>query len=334
MSERKLAMNRAIIEALSHEMARDESVFIMGEDIGLYGGVFATYQRLFKQFGPERVMDTPISEAGFTGIALGAAAEGRRPVVDLMFVDFFGACADQVLNQIGKVHYMSGGQVKVPLVILTGIGGGYNDAASHSQCIYSIFAHMPGMKIVVPSNSHDAKGLLTAAIRDDDPVMYFFHKKLLGLTWLSYPETAVSHVPQEPYEIPFGKADVVKEGTDVTIIGISMTVHDAIEAAGKLQPDGVSAEVLDLRTLVPLDKEAILASVKKTGRLVVADEDYVRWGVSGEIAAIVAEEGFDYLKAPVKRVAHPMCPIPYGRNMENFCLPDADKIVAAVKEIL
>lgn len=332
MRERKLAMNRAMIEALQQEMARDESVFLLGEDVGAYGGIFATYQRLIRQFGEDRVLDTPISEAGFMGLAMGAAAEGRRPVVDLMFVDFFGACGDQLLNQIGKTRYMSGGQVTLPMVILTGMGGGYNDAASHSQCIYSIFAHMPGMKIVVPSNAYDAKGLLIRAIRDDDPVMYFFHKKLLGLTWLAYPPAAGNHVPEDEYEIPFGQAAVVREGSDVTIVGISMTVHDALGAADLLQGEGISAEVLDVRTLVPLDKDALLQSVAKTGRLVVADEDYLRWGMSGEIAAIVAEEIWSDLKAPVRRVAHPMCPIPYGRNMENACLPNAETIARAVRE--
>ena len=332
---RRLTMAQAIAEATAQEMARDDRVFVMGEDVGKYGGIFSATTGLLDQFGPERVMDTPISETGFMGAALGAAAEGLRPISELMFVDFFGVCFDQIYNHIAKNHYMSGGACKYPLVITTGIGGGYNDAAQHSQCLYSIFAHVPGLKVVVPSNAYDAKGLMTTAIRDDNPVLFLYHKGIMGLSWMSYFEGSTNEVPEAQYTIPFGQARIVREGSDVTIVTLSQMVQKSVLAADQLAAEGISAEVLDLRTLVPLDRAAVLASVAKTGRLLVADEDYLSYGLSGEIAALVAEN-LDTLrlKAPVRRLAVPDVPIPFSRPLEQFAIPQVDNIVASVRGLM
>ena len=332
---RRLTMAQAISEATAQEMARDPRVFVMGEDVGKYGGIFSATTGLLEQFGPERVMDTPISETGFMGAALGAAAEGLRPISELMFVDFFGVCFDQIYNHIAKNHYMSGGACKYPLVITTGIGGGYNDAAQHSQCLYSIFAHVPGLKVVVPSNAYDAKGLMTTAIRDDNPVVFLYHKGIMGLSWMSYFEGSTNAVPEEQYTIPFGQARVVREGSDLTIVTLSQMVQKAVLAADQLAAEGISAEVLDLRTLVPLDRASVLDSVAKTGRLLVADEDYLSYGLSGEIAALVAEN-LDRLrlKAPVRRLAVPDVPIPFSRPLETFAIPQVDNIVASVRGLM
>ena len=332
---RRLTMAQAISEATAQEMARDPRVFVMGEDVGKYGGIFSATTGLLEQFGPERVMDTPISETGFMGAALGAAAEGLRPISELMFVDFFGVCFDQIYNHIAKNHYMSGGACKVPLVITTGIGGGYNDAAQHSQCLYSIFAHVPGLKVVVPSNAYDAKGLMTSAIRDDNPVVFLYHKGIMGLSWMSYFEGSTNEVPEAQYTIPFGQARVVREGRDLTIVTLSQMVQKSVLAADQLAAEGISAEVLDLRTLVPLDRAAVLASVAKTGRLLVADEDYLSYGLSGEIAALVAEN-LDTLrlKAPVRRLAVPDVPIPFSRPLEQFAIPQVDNIVASARGLM
>lgn len=332
---RRLTMAQAISEATAQEMERDPRVFVMGEDVGKYGGIFSATTGLLDQFGPERVMDTPISETGFMGAALGAAAEGLRPISELMFVDFFGVCFDQIYNHIAKNHYMSGGACKYPLVITTGIGGGYNDAAQHSQCLYSIFAHVPGLKVVVPSNAYDAKGLMTSAIRDDNPVVFLYHKGIMGLSWMSYFEGSTNEVPEEQYTIPFGQARVVREGSDVTIVTLSQMVQKSVLAADKLAEEGISAEVLDLRTLVPLDRAAVLKSVKRTGRLLVADEDYLSYGLSGEIAALVAENiDTVRLKAPVRRLAVPDVPIPFSRPLENFAIPQVENIVASVRGLM
>jgi pyruvate/2-oxoglutarate/acetoin dehydrogenase E1 component len=332
---RRLTMAQAISEATAQEMARDPRVFVMGEDVGKYGGIFSATTGLLEQFGPERVMDTPISETGFMGAALGAAAEGLRPISELMFVDFFGVCFDQIYNHIAKNHYMSGGACKYPLVITTGIGGGYNDAAQHSQCLYSIFAHVPGLKVVVPSNAYDAKGLMTSAIRDDNPVVFLYHKGIMGLSWMSYFEGSTNEVPEAQYTIPFGQARVVREGRDLTIVTLSQMVQKSVLAADQLAAEGISAEVLDLRTLVPLDRAAVLASVAKTGRLLVADEDYLSYGLSGEIAALVAEN-LDTLrlKAPVRRLAVPDVPIPFSRPLEQFAIPQVDNIVASARGLM
>jgi len=243
-----------------------------------------------------------------------------------MFVDFFGVCMDQIYNHMAKIPYMSGGRIKLPMVLMTGVGGGYNDAAQHSQTLYATFAHLPGMKVVAPSTPYDLKGLMISAIRDDNPVVFMFHKTLQGLGWMDQLDASVGHVPEEAYTVPIGKAKVVREGTDITIVGIQMTVHHALEAAKKLEQQGIQAEVIDLRSLVPLDRETILQSIKKTHRLLVVDEDYLSYGMTSEIAAIAAEDGLYDLDAPVKRLAVPDVPIPYSRPLEQFVLPNADKI--------
>ncbi|MCI4397163.1 MAG: 2-oxoglutarate dehydrogenase, partial [Thermoprotei archaeon] len=330
---RRLPMYLAISEAIAQEMEKDPTIIVMGEDVGLYGGIFGATYGLYNKFGPERVIDTPISEAGFFGAALGAAMSGLKPIVELMFVDFFGVGFDQMYNHIAKNHYMSGGSVKVPVVMQTAIGGGYSDAAQHSQVLYAIFSHVPGMKVVVPSNSFDAKGLMISSIRDGNPIMYMFHKGLMGLPWMPYPQSSVNIVPEEPYQVPIGKAKVVRRGRHVTIVGAAMTVHRAIEAAEKLASEGIEAEVIDLRTLKPLDRKTVLDSVKDTGHLVVVDEDYLSYGLTGELAAVAAEEALPYLKS-YTRIAVPDVPIPYSRPLETFVLPSTDKIVESVKRSL
>src|SRR5690606_31872899 len=282
MSEsRTLTMAQAISEAIAQEMERDPTVFVMGEDIGLYGGIFGATGGLLDRFGPERIMDTPISETAFIGAATGAAAAGMRPIAELMFVDFFGVCMDQIYNHLAKNTYMAGGNIRLPVVVTTAIGGGYSDAAQHSQCLYATFAHLPGLKVVVPSNAYDAKGLMIQSIRDDNPVLFMFHKGIMGLPWMAHFEGSTREVPQEPYALPFGVASVVRGGSDLTIVTLSQMVHKAGLAANELAGEGIEAEVLDLRTLVPLDRQAVLDSVSKTGRLLVVDEDYLSFGLSG-----------------------------------------------------
>jgi pyruvate/2-oxoglutarate/acetoin dehydrogenase E1 component len=332
---RKLTMAQAISEGIAQEMERDPNVFVMGEDVGKYGGIFGATGGLLDKFGKDRIMDTPISETAFMGTATGAAAAGLRPIVELMFVDFFGVCMDQIYNHLAKNTYMAGGNIRLPVVLTTAIGGGYNDAAQHSQCLYATFAHMPGIKVVVPSNAYDAKGLMIQAIRDDNPVMFMYHKGIMGLPWMAYFEGSSNEVPQAPYTIEFGKAKVAREGTDVTIVTISQMVQKALVAAAELARSGVNAEVVDLRTLVPLDKAAVLKSVAKTGRLLIADEDYLGFGLSGEISAIVAEN-LDTLtlKAPVRRLAVPNVPIPYSRPLEQFVIPQVTSIVDAAQKLM
>ncbi|MEM0489167.1 MAG: alpha-ketoacid dehydrogenase subunit beta [Nitrososphaerota archaeon] len=321
---REITFAEALNEALRHEMERDENVIVMGEDVGVYGGVFGVTKGLLEKFGFDRVIDTPISEAGFIGAAIGAAAMGLRPVVELMFVDFFGVAMDQIYNQAGKMRYMFGGKIKLPLTIRTTIGGGLSAAAQHSQVLYSIFAHVPGLKVVVPSTPYDAKGLLISSIRDDNPVMFFEHKLLYATK---------GPVPEEPYTVPLGKADIKREGSDVTLIGLALTVHHALKAADILAKEGINAEVVDPRTIVPFDKETILKSVRKTGRVVIVDEDYDRCGFASWVAAIIADEAFEYLDAPIKRITTPNVPIPFSPLLEKHILPDPDKIVNAIRSI-
>ena len=332
-NERKLTIARAMAEALAQEMRGDERVFVMGEDIGALGGVYGNARGLLDEFGAERVRDTPISETAFIGAAVGAAQDGMRPVVELMFVDFFGVCFDAIYNLMAKNIYFSGGSVKVPMVLMTSTGGGYSDAGQHSQCVYGTFAHLPGMKVVAPSNAYDAKGLMTAAIRDDSPVVFMYHKSLQGMGWLGTEPGATVHTPEESYTVEIGKAAVVRTGTDVTIVSLGIGVHQALKAADQLAANGVQAEVIDLRSLVPLDRDTIRASVAKTGRLIVVDEDYHSYGVSAEIIASVTEHDISVLKAPPRRVAYPDVPIPFARVMEQFCLPNPEKIVAAYEGI-
>ena len=334
---REIRYREAINEALRQEMERDDRVIIMGEEIAggagrehlgivdAWGGPFRTTVGLIQQFGRERVLDTPLSEAAFIGTAIGAASTGMRTVAELMFVDFVGVCMDQLLNNAAKMRYMFGGQVKTPFTLLTRIGAGFGSAAQHSESFYSIFSHIPGLKGVVPSDPYTAKGLLIAAIRDDDPVVYFEHKGLYGNT---------GPVPEEPYELPIGKARTVREGTDVTLVGISRMTWVCTEAAEELAKSGVSAEVIDLLSISPIDYDHVIDSVRRTHRLVVVDEDTPICSLSGDICARVAEEAFDYLDAPPSRVTAPHTPVPYSRALENIYLPNASRVVKTVQGLL
>ncbi|MEY2965745.1 MAG: alpha-ketoacid dehydrogenase subunit beta [Candidatus Nanopelagicales bacterium] len=330
---RRVTTAKAISEAIAQEMRSDPNVFVMGEDVGPYGGIFGSTGGLFEEFGTTRIIDTPISETGFIGAGIGAAVEGMRPVVELMFVDFFGVCFDQIYNHMAKIHYESGGNVKVPMVLMMAVGGGYSDAAQHSQCLWASFAHMPGMKVVAPSNPYDAKGLMISAIRDDNPVIFMFHKGVMGLPWMAKNPRSIGPVPEEEYTVPIGKAAIAHEGSDVTVVSISMSVQHCLDVAEELEGD-VSVEVLDLRSLVPLDREAILASVAKTGRLVIVDEDYKSFGMSGEVIATIADHDPSMLKAPVQRVCYPDVPVPYARVLEYEVLPTRDKIKAAIAKVM
>ena len=334
-AERTLTMARAGREAVMSEMRKDPGIFMIGEDLAKFGGVFGAALGVAEEFGAHRVIDTPISETGFIGIATGAAMAGMRPVVEIAFVDFIGVCFNAIFNFAAKTHYMSGGQFKVPLTFMIGYGGGYNDAAQHSQCLFATLAHVPGIRIVTPANAYDAKGLMHSCLRDDNVTIWMVHKALFGLGWLGSPiKAALSVVPEEDYLIPIGEARVWREGTDVTLVGLGSTVHSSLQAAETLATQGISAEVVDLRSIVPLDRETVFKSVAKTGRLVVSDEDYMNCGVTAEILAVIAERDPRVLKAPAVRIAYPDVPVPFSRPMENFCLPDAEKIVAAVKSMM
>ncbi|HEX6246618.1 MAG TPA: alpha-ketoacid dehydrogenase subunit beta [Nocardioidaceae bacterium] len=333
-STRKLSTSKAMVEAIAQEMERDPSVFYMGEDVGAYGGIFSSTTGLLDKFGPDRIIDTPISETAFVGLGIGAAVEGMRPIVEIMFTDFMGVCLDQLYNHMAKIHYESGGNVKVPMVVTMAAGGGYSDGAQHSQCLWGTFAHLPGMKVVVPSNPADAKGLMTSAIRDDNPVVYIFHKGIMGLAWMAKNPRNVDEVPDGEHVVPIGKANVARTGSDITVVTLSLSVHHALDVAEKLAPEGIDVEVLDLRSLVPLDREAILESVGKTGRLVVVDEDYRSFGVSGEVVATITDHDPGMLRVPVKRVAVPDVPIPYAHDLEYAVLPRHDRIEAAIRASL
>jgi pyruvate dehydrogenase E1 component beta subunit len=331
---RRLTTSKAMVEAIAQEMDRDPSVFYMGEDVGAYGGIFSSTTGLLDRFGPERIIDTPISETAFIGLGIGAAVEGMRPIVEVMFTDFMGVCLDQIYNHMAKIHFESGGNVKVPMVLTMAAGGGYSDGAQHSQCLWGTFAHLPGMKVVVPSTPADAKGLMTSAIRDDNPVVYIFHKGVMGLPWMAKNARSTDEVPEGDYTVPIGKARVAREGSDITVVTLSLSVHHALDVADKLAPEGIDVEVLDLRSLVPLDREAILESVGKTGRLVVVDEDYKSFGVSGEVVATVTDHDPGMLRVPVKRVAVPDVPIPYAHDLEYAVLPRQDRIEQAIRASL
>lgn len=328
--DRTTTMSGAMVEAIAAEMRENEEVFYMGEDVADYGGIFDSTEGLREEFGYDRIMDVPVSETAYVGAAVGAAQEGMRPIAELMFVDFFGVGMDQIYNQMAKNTYMSGRSVSVPMVLTAAVGGTYNDAAQHSQTLYGTFAHLPGMKVVVPSTAYDAKGLMHNAIRDDDPVVYLFHKRLMGIGWLPAPDGPKTGVPEESYTIPFGSADVKREGTDVTVVTLGLHVHRALEAAEDLAEDGIDVEVIDLRSLEPFDEETILESVRKTGRLVAVDEDYQSFGVTGEVVSRVAENAPGDLES-VERVAIPDVPIPYSRPLENEVIPDSDDITAAIR---
>ena len=293
--------------------------------VDAWGGPFRTTVGLIQKFGSQRVRDTPLSEAAFVGAAIGAASTGLRTIAELMFVDFIGVCLDQILNNAAKMRYMYGGQVKVPFTLLTRIGAGTGSAAQHSESFYSIFSHIPGIKGVVPCDPYTAKGLLTSAIRDDDPVMFFEHKLL-------YPETG--HVPEEPYTIPLGKARVVRPGTDITLVGISRMTLLCLEAANTLAGEGINAEVVDLMSVSPIDYDLIVDSVRRTHRIVVVDEDTPRCSIATDICSAVAEEAFDYLDAPPTKVTAPHTPVPYSRALEGVYVPDVPRIMGTVKRLV
>jgi len=331
---RKIPIAKAMAEAIGQEMATDPSVLVMGEDIAKLGGVFGTTTGLLDRFGPERVRDTPISETAFIGAAVGLAASGMKPVVELMFVDFFGVCMDAIYNLAAKQCYFSGGQVTCPMVLMTSVGGGYGDAGQHSQCLYATFGHLPGMKVVIPSNAYDAKGLMLAAIRDPNPVIFMYHKALQGMGWLGTVKGSITDVPEDDYIVPIGKAKVVREGSDLTIVSLGAGVHQGLDAAKALAADGVKAEVIDLISIAPLDRETIRASVAKTGRLLVIDDDYLSYGIGAEVIASVCEDRALKLKAPPRRIAYPDIPVPFTPVMEHYVLPNAEKLLGEAKLIM
>lgn len=331
---RRLTIAKAMSEAIAQAMSRDPNVLVMGEDIAKLGGVFGTTQGLLDRFGPERVRDTPISETAFIGAAVGLAAAGMRPIVELMFVDFFGVCMDAIYNLAAKQSYFSGGRVSCPMVLMTSVGGGYGDAGQHSQCLYATFAHLPGLKVVIPSSAYDAKGLMLAAIRDDNPVIFMFHKALQGMGWLGTVQRSIVHVPEEEYTVPIGKAAIVREGRDVTLVGWGATLHHAVDAAERMTRQGIEAEVIDLRTLAPLDRETVTRSVARTGRLIVIDDDYHSCGVAAEVIASVTETICMRLKATPRRVTFPDVPVPFAPELEHPLLPGAQRIAAAACELV
>jgi pyruvate dehydrogenase E1 component beta subunit len=323
-TSRKLTFGQAVREALAEEMRRDPTVFIMGEDVAEAGTPFKVLSGLVEEFGTERVMDTPISEAGFTGMGVGAAMTGMRPVVDIMFGDFLGLVMDQIANQAAKIHYMSGGTLKAPLVIRTTLGATRRSAAQHSQSLHAWPSHIPGLKVVLPSTPADAKGLLKAAIRDDSPVVFFEDKMGYALK---------GDVPDGDYVLELGKADVKREGEDITIVATSSMVLVALEAAELLAADGISAEVVDPRTTVPLDIETLIRSAKKTSRAIVVDEGYQRYGVTAEIAAVISDGAFYYLDAPVKRMGAMDVPVPFSPVLEDLTVPTASAVAAEARRL-
>ncbi|HEX8860197.1 MAG TPA: alpha-ketoacid dehydrogenase subunit beta [Actinomycetes bacterium] len=337
VATRTATFREAINEALRLELARDPDVILMGEDVAggatvsgfeqddAWGGVLGVTKGLVQEFGRDRVLDTPISESGFIGAAVGAAATGLRPVAELMFVDFFGVCMDQIFNQGAKLRYMFGGHAKVPMVIRTMIGAGFRAAGQHSGCHYSVFTHMPGLKTVVPSTPSDAKGLLAASIRDDDPVIFFEHKLLYDIT---------GELPEGDYVVKLGTADIKREGDGATVVAIGRMVQLSLEAAEALAGEGIEVEIVDPRTLSPLDDEAILASVRKTGRLVVVDEDNPRCSMATDIAALVTTRAFDHLDAPPQLVTAPHTPVPFSPVLEDVYVPSAERIAEAVRATL
>jgi acetoin:2,6-dichlorophenolindophenol oxidoreductase subunit beta len=326
MSTRELTFAQAIREALDEEMARNEKIVVLGEDVGAWGGVFRATEGLYEKYGAQRVVDTPLSEEGFVGLAVGAAMTGMHPVAELMFGDFITLTMDQIVNQAAKMRYMTGGQVDVPMVIRATMGGGRSSGAQHSQSWHAWFAHVPGLKVVVPSTPYDAKGLLKTALRDPNPVLFFEDKVMYA--------KVKGPVPEGEYTIPFGQADVKRQGKDVTLIALSRMIHPALAAAEALAAEGIDAEVIDPRTLTPLDEGALVASVSKTGGAVIVDEGYNRFGVTAELASVIAYGAFDYLDAPIERLGAMDVPIPFSPPLEFATIPDEEKIVAAVHRVL
>ncbi len=321
---REITLAQAIREALAEEMRRDPAVFVLGEDVAEAGTPFKVLSGLVQEFGPQRVIDTPISEAGFVGIAVGAAMTGMRPVVDIMFGDFLTLAMDQIVNQAAKVHYMSGGKLKVPLVVRTTLGATRRSAAQHSQSLHAWFSHVPGLKVALPSTPYDAKGLLKTAIRDDNPVLFFEDKMMYQVK---------GPVPEGEYTIPFGVADVKRPGRHVTVVATSSMVYVALEAAQILEREGIDAEVIDPRTTVPLDVETLVRSARKTGRVVVVDEGHRRYGVTAELAAVIAEEAFYDLEAPVRRVGALDVPVPFSPVLEDQTVPTPEQVAAVAREL-
>ncbi len=322
---REVTFVESLRMTLKEEMERDDSLMLIGEDIGRYGGIFGVTKGLQEEFGPHRVRSTPISESAIIGSALGAAITGIRTVAEIMYIDFTACAMDQIVNQVAKIRYMSGGKAKVPLVIRTQEGGGRGNAAQHSQSLEALFLHIPGLKIVMPSTPYDARGLLKTAIRDDNPVIFIEHKLLYATK---------GSIPDGEYLIPFGQADIKKKGSDVTIIAISHMVVKALKAAEQLAGEGVEAEVIDLRTLFPLDIETLLQSIQKTNRVVICHEGCRRGGIGAEIAFNIQEEAFDFLDAPIERVGALNVPIPYSEPLENAVIPGEKEIIKAVKKVL
>ena len=321
---REITFAQAINEALAEELRRDPRVFIVGEDVAEAGTPFKVLANLVNEFGPQRVLDSPISEAGITGIGVGAAMTGMRPVIDIMFGDFITLTMDQMVNQAAKIHYMSGGKLSVPMVLRTTLGATRRSAAQHSQSLHAWFSHVPGLKVVVPSTPYDAKGLLKTAIRDDNPVAFFEDKMMYQVK---------GYVPEGEYTIPFGVADVKREGTDITLVATSSMVHVALDAAALLADSGISAEVIDPRTMYPLDKQSLIDSAKKTSHVIVIDEGYERYGVTAEIASVIADGAFYYLDAPVKRFGAMDVPIPFSPALEDLTVPTADKVAEMAKTV-
>lgn len=316
---------KAYNEAVAQTMRENEDVFVIGEDVAGYGGVFHMYDGLLDEFGPRRMVDTPIAEMGLIGLGVGAAARGLRPVVDIMFMDFLAVALDQVVNQAAKMKFMYGGEVKVPMVIAVAYGAGVSAGAQHSQSLETWLAHTPGLKVVMPSNAYDAKGLMVAAVRDDNPVIFMLNKVLLG---------ARGEVPEEVYEIPLGQAAIPREGDDVTIVAFGRMVVEALKAADILAESGVSVEVVDPRSVQPLDTAAIVKSASKTNRILVVHEAVTFGGIGAEVAAQIQEEAFDYLDAPVLRIGAPFTPVPFSTPLEKAYVPDADRIVAGARRLL
>lgn len=323
---REITYAEAVREAMSQEMRADENVFFMGEDIGVYCGAFGVSKGMIEEFGPIRVRETPISETAFVGAGVGAATLGMRPIVELMFSDFMAVCYDQIINQAAKIHFMFGGKVNVPMVIRTASGGGTGAAAQHSQSLENLYCHVPGLKVVVPSTPYDAKGLLISAIRDNNTVIFLEQKKLYRIK---------GEVPEQPYAIPLGSADVKRVGTDVSVITYGRMVQMCLDVAEKLAKEGISVEVVDLRSLVPLDKEAVIETVKKTKRAVIVHEAVEFSGFGAEVAAMLSDsEAFYYLDAPIKRVGALYTPVPFNPKMEANVFPTPEKIEAAIRETL
>jgi pyruvate/2-oxoglutarate/acetoin dehydrogenase E1 component len=324
---KEITFLKAINEAVDEEMARDPNVVLLGEDVRCWGAPLGEYTGLYEKYGDDRVLDTPISETVIMGTAIGSAATGMRPIANIMFAEFLGICFSEIMNALSKLRYMTGGKVKLPVTIMSYSGAGISAAGEHSSCLNGLLMSVTGLKVAIPSTPYDAKGLLKSAIREDSPVM-FPHHKFLTLSGLK------GEIPEEEYVVPLGKADIKREGKDVTVVATALMVHRALAAAEKLQEQGISIEIIDPRTLVPLDKQAIIKSLEKTGRLVIMEEDPITASAANNIAGMVAEEAFDLLDAPIRRVCAPDTPIPFSPPLEKAWMPDEEKLIKAVTEIM